>query len=132
MVRYAQLTSDEGLETEPAVESAPTLITTPTPTPTPALITIKDAKAAYLGGRRSRRWWYARVEAGDLPHHRTPAGGVLLDPADCETFANDVLGAKMTAPPKEKGREIPPAPTPPPAKRPTRPSTTAFRHFPPK
>ena len=49
------------------------------------VIRVPAARARYLGGAMSLRWWYKQVELGRLPHHRA-GSAVLLRVADVEAF----------------------------------------------
>ena len=76
-------------------------------------IRVSTAKKRYFGGTMSLRWWYRQIEEGRLPHFRA-GGAVLLRPADVVAFCAAMF--------RDKGASVPeePAPTPPPAARPSR------------
>lgn len=75
---------------------------------------VSEAKARYLGGKMSLRWWYKQVETGALPHTR--AGSVvLLAPEDVEAFIATMARSSKSEPAQQQ-----PVPEPSSPRSPTR------------
>lgn len=66
-------------------------------------IRVSEAKARYLSGAMSLRWWYRQIEEGKLAHFRA-GGAVLLRPADVEAFISEMFRDKKA----DDGEEEPP------------------------
>ncbi len=91
-------------------------------------LTITEVQKRFLGGKRSKEWWYRQAKTGKLPHHRT-GKSVLLRAKDVEDFVSELRAADtkdMTPVAATPSSET--APSPPP--RPKKPKdTSGFRFF---
>lgn len=81
-------------------------------------VTVAEAQRRYLGGERSRRWWYRLVETGRIAHHRI-GDSIFFRTEDIEKLIAESRKAEHTeAPMPEPAPAIPVVP--PPVKRQTR------------
>lgn len=83
---------------------------------------VSEAKARYLVGKMSLRWWYKQIESGRLPHYRA-GSAVLLRPADVEAFVAEMFRNIEAAPEPE------PVPPPPAPRRRSGPTPGGLRFF---
>ena len=67
----------------------------------PAFVTVGEAQRRFLGGKKSLRWWYRRIELNMIAHHRV-GESILLRTDDIEKFIAD-----------SRTGESPPEPAPP-------------------
>lgn len=78
----------------------------------PTFVTVAEAQRRYLGGTRSRRWWYRLVETGRIPHHRV-GDSILLKTEDIDHFiaeSRKVDDNRPVAEASEAPSPVPPAP----------------------
>lgn len=52
-------------------------------------LTIAQARERFLGGKKSKEWWYKMVNTGKLPHHRA-GGSIMLKFPDVVRFIDSM------------------------------------------
>ena len=91
-------------------------------------VTVAEAQQRYLGGKKSLRWWYRRIELNMVVHHRV-GDSLLLRTDDIEKFIAD---SRTGESPPEPAPPIPVGPSAVNRKRRTKPEENdgRFRFFP--
>lgn len=75
-------------------------------------VTVAEAQRRYLGGERSKRWWYRMFETGRIAHHRV-GDSILLRTDEIEKFIAVSRKAEHAGAPKtEAAPAIPVVPQP--------------------
>ena len=75
-------------------------------------VTVAEAQRRYLGGERSRRWWYRLVETGRIAHHRI-GDSIFFRTEDIEKLIGESRKAERAeAPRPEPAPAIPVVPQP--------------------
>ncbi|HEX4144549.1 MAG TPA: helix-turn-helix domain-containing protein [Pirellulales bacterium] len=100
----------------------------------PEFVSVAEAQRRYLGGMRSRRWWYRMAETGKIAHHRV-GESILFRAEDIENFIaksrNERADTRDVQPLPAPSIPVP-APTPvrPPLRRKPDDTASSFRFFP--
>lgn len=96
-----------------------------------AYITVAEAQRRFLGGKKSLRWWYRRIELKVVPHHRI-GDSILLRIDDIEKFIAESRTGDEPESLEEPAPPIPAVPQTARRKRRTEPgeSDGRFRFFP--
>ena len=91
-------------------------------------LTVKEVQQRFLGGKRSKEWWYRQAKQGKLPHHRS-GNSILLRAKDVDDFVATMRAAETTdIPPVAATASPEPRPSPPPSRKKSK-DTSGFRFF---
>ena len=105
--------------------------TAPNSEDSPAFVTVGEAQRQFLGGKKSLRWWYRRIETRVIAHHRV-GDSLLLRTDDIEKFITESRTGEEPESPQEPAPPIPAVQQSVKRKRRTEPgeSDGRFRFFP--
>lgn len=99
----------------------------------PEYVSVADAQRRYLGGTKSVRWWYRRVELLQIAHHRV-GESIVLRTEDIERFIAESRKEQQAAQCDDVPSEAPLLPVVPTAKNQPRrkpeEDPSRFRFFP--